>query len=84
LQLTGLTEQNLHLNPRALGRYFYQGSGRGCQISFAIYALPATAQMTWLNGVGDAIHRATITLPLYVGTQHPAGGTTTRGPGCAR
>jgi hypothetical protein len=30
LQITGLTEHNLHLNPDTLGRYFHQGSGHGC------------------------------------------------------
>lgn len=82
LQITGLTEQNLHVNPDALGRYFSQGSGRRCQINFAIYALPATTQMTWLNGAGDTIHRATIRFPLYVGTHNPTPGTTTTNPEC--
>lgn len=84
VELVGLTEQNLHVNPEALGRYFSQGSGRGCQIDFAIYALPATAQMTWLNAAGDTIHRATISFPLYVGTHHPAAGTTAGNPDCAQ
>lgn len=84
LQITGLTEQNLHLNPHALGRYFHQGSGHGCRTTFAVYALPATAQMSWLNAAGNTIRRTTINIELYVGTHHPAPGTTDLGPGCPR
>jgi hypothetical protein len=82
-QLAGLTEQGLHINPAALGRYFYQGSGRGCQTSFAVYALPATAQMTWLNAASSAISTTTISLELYVGTHHPLPGTTAQNPSCS-
>lgn len=84
LRITGLTERNLHLDPHALGRYFHEGSGRGCQITFAVYSLPATAQMTWLSGGHTSIRRTTINLHLDIGTHHPAPGTTTSGPGCAR
>lgn len=84
LRIAGLTEQNLHLNPDALGRYFYQGSGRGCQITFAVYSLPATAQMTWLNPSHPPIRRSTINLQLDIGTHHPAPGTTTSRPACTR
>jgi hypothetical protein len=83
-QLSGLTEQSLHLNPQRLGRYFSQGSGRGCRISFAIYELPATAQMSWLNPAGNTIRRTTTDLRLYVGTRHPAPGTTSQIPGCTQ
>jgi len=76
LQITSLTEQNLHLNPHALGRYFHQGSGHGCQTTFAVYSLPATAQMTWLSPGHTPIRRITINLQLDIGTQHPAPGTT--------
>lgn len=82
LQITGLTEQNLHLNPDALARYFYQGSGRGCQTTFAVYSLPATAQMTWLSRRHKPIRRLTINLQLDVGTHHPAPATTEPSPGC--
>ena len=82
LQITGLTEQNLHLNPDALGRYFNQGSGHLCQTTFAVYALPATAQMTWLNSAGNTIKRTTLNLELYVGSHHPAPGTTSESPNC--
>jgi len=75
LQVTGLTEQNLHLDPNALGRYFTQGSGHGCQITFAVYSLPATAQMTWLSPGHAPIRRITINLHLDVGTHHPAPGS---------
>jgi hypothetical protein len=76
-QLAGITEHDLHLNPRDLRPYFSQASGHGCQITFAVYALPATAQMTWLNAGGDTVHRTTIALTLYASTHHPVPGTTT-------
>lgn len=76
LQITGLTEKNLDLNPHALGRYFHQGSGHGCQTTFAVYSLPATAQMTWLTRGRTPLRRITINLRLDVGTHHPAPGTT--------
>lgn len=78
LKLSRLTEQSLHLDPNALGRYFSQGSGRRCQTTFAVYALPATAEMTWANATGHSIRHTTISLRLYVGTHHPAPGTTPR------
>ena len=31
LQITGLTEQNLHLNPHTLGPYYHDASGQGCR-----------------------------------------------------
>jgi len=83
LQITGLTEQNLHLNPNALGRYFSQGSGHGCQITFAVYSLPATAQMTWLSPGHSPIRRITINLRLDIGTHHPSPGSTGSLPGPA-
>ncbi len=76
LQITGLTEKNLDLNPHALGRYFHEGSGHGCQTTFAVYSLPATARMTWLSRGHTPIRRITINLRLDVGTHHPAPGTT--------
>ena len=76
LQIAGLTEKNLDLNPHALGRYFHQGSGHGCQTTFTVYSLPATAQMTWLSRGHTTIRRITISLRLDVGTDHPAPGTT--------
>ena len=84
LQITGLTEHNLHLNPPALGPYFHQGSGRGCRITFAVYALPATAEMTWLTSSHTPVRRTTIKFQLDIGTHHPAPRTTTWGPGCTR
>lgn len=84
LQMTGLTEHNLHLNPRALGRYFNQGSGTRCQTTFAIYSLPATAQVTWLSPAHTQIRRITISLRLDIGTHHPALGTTEPFRGCPR
>ena len=84
LQITGLTEHNLHLNPHTLGRYFNQGSGSRCQTTFAVYSLPATAQMTWLSPAHTPIRRITINLRLDIGTHHPAPGTTEPTPGCTR
>lgn len=75
LQLGGVTEHTLHLDPRSLGRYFTQGSGRDCTITFAVYALPATARMTWVNADGVATHRVTVHLRLYLGTHHPVATT---------
>ena len=84
MQITGLTEQNLHLEPQALGRYFHQGSGHGCQLTFAVYSLPATAQMTWLSPAHTPIRRTTITLQLDIGTHHPSPGTAEPLRGCPR
>lgn len=84
LQLTGLTEKNLQVNPSDLGQFFYQGSGRGCHMGFAIYALPAAAQMSWSDFDGKTVNHATIRLTFYVSTDHPASGTTTRNPACAQ
>ena len=84
LQITGLTERNLHLNPHALGRYNTQESGYRCHTTFAVYSLPATAQMTWLSPGHTPIRRITISLQLDIGTHHPAPGTTNPSPGCTR
>jgi hypothetical protein len=84
LQITGLTEHDLHLNPHTLGRYFHEGSGHGCQTTFAVYSLPATAQMTWLSPGHTPIRRITINLRLDVGTHRPAPGTTEPFRGCPR
>lgn len=81
-QLSGLTEQNLKLHPRALGRYFSRGSGRGCRVTVAIYALPATAPVIWFAADGRLVNHVRINFPVYVGTHHPAAGTT-RNPTCA-
>jgi hypothetical protein len=84
LQITGLTERNLHLNPHDLGRYFNQGSGSRCQTTFAVYSLPATARITWLTPAHTPIRRTTINLRLDIGTHHPAPGTTETFRGCPR
>ncbi len=84
LQITGLTERNLHLNPHALGHYITQSitqtSGHRCQTTFAVYSLPATAQMTWLSPGHTPIRRITINLQLDIGTHHPVAGTVRLGP----
>ncbi|MBV9605159.1 MAG: hypothetical protein JO027_08630 [Solirubrobacterales bacterium] len=82
-QLNGLTVQNLQLHVGKLGRFFREGSGRGCGITFAIYALPATATVTWFAADGQLVNHFRLTLGVYVGTHHPAPGTTTVNPGCA-
>jgi hypothetical protein len=84
MQITGLTEHNLHLNPHALGRYFHQGSGNDCQTTFAVYSLPASATMTWLSPEHTPIRRITINLHLDIGTHHPAPRTTEPFRGCPR
>lgn len=76
--------RSLHLDPAHLGRFFSKGSGRGCKLSYAVYALPASAQMIWLRLDGSVIRDQTIEFPLYVSTHHPAPGTTTRNPTCTR
>lgn len=78
LQITGLTEQELGLNPHTLGRYNTQDSGQGCQITFAVYSLPATARMTWFGPGHRPVRSISIQLRLDVGTHHPAPGTTGR------
>ena len=83
VQINGLTERNFDLNPRALGRYFHGGSGHGCKTTFAVYSLPATAQMTWLSHEHTPIRRITINLQLEIGTHHPAAGTAPLGPRAA-
>jgi hypothetical protein len=80
LQITGLTEQNLHLNPHTLGPYYHDASGQGCRTTFVIYSLPATARMTWLSPEHTPIRRITINLRLDVATHHPAAGTFPVGP----
>jgi hypothetical protein len=68
-QLNGLSVQGLQLNPSRLGGYFYEGSspGRGCRITFAIYALPATATVTWFSPAGRLVNHVRIGFPVYVG-----------------
>jgi hypothetical protein len=81
LRITGLTEQNLHLDPHTLGPYYDGASGQGCRTTFVVYSLPATARMTWFSRRHTTIRRITINLRLDVGTHHPAAGTFQQGPG---
>lgn len=83
-QLNGITEENLHVDPVDLARFFSQGAGRGCHISLAIYELPAVAQMTWISATDKVITHVSIQLHLYVGTNNPVPGTTTQIPDCFR
>jgi hypothetical protein len=76
--LFGLDHLNmaaLHLDPARLSRFFSQGAGSDCTLRYAIYAIPASAQMAWLNAAGATIRTQTIQLPLYVSTNHPPPGT---------
>ena len=81
-QLSGLTVQHLELRTGALGQFFTQGSGKPCSMTFAIYRLPAEAHMVWLAPDGKIVNHARIQFALYVGTHHPASGTTVRDPQC--
>jgi hypothetical protein len=80
LQIIGLTEQNLELNPHTLGPYYHGASGQECRTTFVVYALPATARMTWFGHGQTPIRRITIKLQLDVGAHHPAAGTYRVGP----
>lgn len=82
-QLNGLSVANLRLKADRLGRFFYQGSGRECHINFAIYALPATATMTWFGRGGRPVNHVRLNFRVYVGTHHPAPGATVRDPRCS-
>jgi hypothetical protein len=77
--------RSLHLDPTTLSHFFYQGSGQGCDVTSAIYALPATAHMTWFNAAGTPINERPIDISLYVmSTHHPVPGTTTQNPMCVQ
>jgi hypothetical protein len=81
-QLNGLTVQNLALRSPALRRYFTQGSGRPCRLTFAVYRLPAESHMVWLAPDGKVVNHAVIHFPVYVGTHHPPPGSTQLDPRC--
>jgi hypothetical protein len=74
-QLNGLTVQNLQLRSSALRRYFTQGSGPPCQLTFAIYRLPAETHMVWLAPDGKAVGHVLIHFYVYVGTHRPVHGS---------
>lgn len=80
LNLDALTISKLHLNPADPGT-FSQGSGRLCRTTFAIYALKASAEMTWTETAGNLVRRR-IDLYLYIGTHHP--GPRATGPASPR
>jgi hypothetical protein len=81
-QLNGLTVQNLELRTHALRRYFTQGSGQPCRLTFAVYRLPAESHVVWLAPNGKVVNHVLIQFPVYVGTHHPAPGSTVPTPGC--
>ena len=82
LQLNGLSVKNLRLKPGRLRRFFTEGSGPSCRLNLAVYALPATAIMTWLGPHGPMFNPVRVNFPVYVGTRHPAPGSTVPTPGC--
>lgn len=82
-QLNGLTVQNLELRTPALRRYFAQGSGQPCRLTFAVYRLPAESHMVWLAPDGKVVNHAVIHFAVYVGTHHPPPGSTRLDPQCA-
>ena len=61
-QLNGLAVQSLELRTHALRRYFMQGSGQPCRLTFAIYRLPAESHMVWLAPNGEAINQGAVVL----------------------
>jgi hypothetical protein len=81
-QLGGLTMQHLGLRSGGLRRFFSQGSGPECRLTFAVYRLPAEAHMVWLAPDGRVVNHTLIRFSVYVGTHHPAPGTTVRDPQC--
>ncbi|MGN6868740.1 MAG: hypothetical protein ACTHMY_10090 [Solirubrobacteraceae bacterium] len=83
-QLNGLTVEKLKLRSgAALRRFYMEGSGQQCRITFAVYRLPAVTHMVWLGSGGRVVNRALVRFDLYVGTHHPAPGSTVRGPNCS-
>jgi hypothetical protein len=81
-QLSGLTVQDLGLRSGALRRFNSEGTGRGCQITFAIYRLPAVTHIDWLAPDGRIVNHALARFDLYVGTHHPGPGSVVRDPRC--
>jgi hypothetical protein len=75
-QLSSLTAHSVRLTPTELAPFFSMNAGRGCKASYAVYALPASALMTWSDPDGSVIRRQTIDFPLYISAQHPRPGTT--------
>jgi hypothetical protein len=74
LALTGLTVAHLGLSRVAVVHRQYMARpavSRSCRYSFAIYGLPATARITWLNASDDPIARVATKLTLYVTSDHP-------------
>ena len=83
-QLTGVTEGNLHLSAADLAHHSaYQASGSRCQISLAIYGLPAMADIAWSNPDGKIIRRVAVRLRLYIGVRHPPRQAVPGIPGCS-
>jgi hypothetical protein len=81
-QLNGLTVRQLELRTPALSRYFTQGSGQPCRLTFAVYRLPAASHMVWLAPDGEVVNHALIQFPVYVGTHHPPPGSVRLDPRC--
>lgn len=81
-QLSGLSVQKLSLRSAALRHYFTEGSGPPCQITFAIYRLPAESHLVWLAPDGRVLNHSLIQLALYVGMHHPPPGSARLDPRC--
>jgi hypothetical protein len=81
-QLNDLTVQDLELRTHALRRYFMQGSGQPCRLTFAIYRLPAESHMVWLAPNGKVINHTLIRFAVYVGINHPPPDSTVSDPQC--
>jgi hypothetical protein len=71
LMITGLTERNLRPDPSALTRFFISSTGSACHATFAVYALPATAQMTWRDSAGRIIRNVAVKFRLDLGINDP-------------
>ncbi len=70
LELSGLTEQHLHVDLGRLGGG--HTSGHGCAVSSIIDAVPATAQMVWRHIGHESAHRTTVRFSLYVNARTAA------------
>jgi hypothetical protein len=81
-QLNGLTVRNLQLRSAALRRFFTQGSGPVCRLTFAMYRLPADSPVVWLAPDGKVVNHFQLRVYLYVGAHDPVPGTVDLPPGC--
>jgi hypothetical protein len=71
LRISGVTSRALNPRVAALKRYYISSVAQGCHTTQAVYALPATAEMSWRNSSGTRIHHTTISLRVKVGITNP-------------